>query len=42
VIVEPWPFGKSEIDVEIPARRVPRHRFDDVMAFRRAYAAAPV
>jgi len=38
--VEPWPFDRERIDLEIPYRAVPAAKFDDVEEFRAAYASA--
>jgi hypothetical protein len=42
LIVSPWPFDVSRIDVKFPYRRVPAKPFADPTAFLNAYAAATV
>ncbi|MGB7157596.1 MAG: DUF3891 family protein [Tepidisphaeraceae bacterium] len=41
VLVDPWPFAIGEIELEIPAARLPGTPYDSDDAFRAAYAAAP-
>jgi hypothetical protein len=41
VIVDPWPFGVAEIELKIPATRVPNMKFAKVEDFRAVYASAP-
>jgi hypothetical protein len=40
VIVEPWPFATSSIELEVPAKLVPATPYRDVEQFRQAYAEA--
>lgn len=40
VTVDPWPFGTSRIELDVPARRLAKRPFASVEAFRAAYAAA--
>jgi hypothetical protein len=38
--VEPWPFDRETIELEIPYRSVAAGRYEDVEEFRKAYAEA--
>jgi hypothetical protein len=42
VRVTPWPFDAAMIEVSVRCRRLPAKPFEDVTAFRAAYAAAAV
>jgi hypothetical protein len=39
--VDPWPFAIGEVELEIPATRLPGTPYDSDDAFRAAYATAP-
>jgi hypothetical protein len=38
--IDPWPFAKSRIELDVPARRLPATPWADEGAFREAYARA--
>lgn len=40
--VQPWPFVKDQVQVQVPFRRIPMRPFSDVEEFRRIYKAAPI
>lgn len=40
--ISPWPFDRDELQLTVPARRVPGAQFASEADFRAAYAAAPV
>ena len=42
VVLDPWPFAKSRIDLEIPFRRIAAKKYADDREFRDAYFSAPV
>jgi hypothetical protein len=42
VVLDPWPFGISEIDVEVPYRRIPAKRYADNAEFQAVYFSATV
>jgi hypothetical protein len=39
--VDPWPFGVSKVEGDVPARRVTARPFESIEAFRDAYKNAP-
>ena len=41
VLVDPWPFAKNEIALQIPATRVPGKPYASDDALRTAFASAP-
>jgi len=42
LVVTPWPFDVTKIEVTFPYRRVPAMPFSDDQEFRNAYTAAAV
>jgi len=42
VQIEPWPFAPGRLEVQVPARRVAKTRFENDQALQAAYATAPV
>jgi hypothetical protein len=42
VRVDPWPFDVEQIEMQIPARRVPARIYESEAEFKQIYAAAPM
>ena len=39
--VDPWPFGRPRLELDVPCRRLPARPYEDVEEFHAAYHAAP-
>ena len=39
--VDPWPFGRPRLELDVPCRRLPARPYEEVEEFRAAYRAAP-